>query len=103
MSSIEKKKEGILPSSNPSPTPTPGSQQRNNKVWLVVICFLVSQLPFLHFWYPFDQSSSNTCPQAGVLIPEKNAKVWTELNDKIGSGAFKKTAIDWLAGAIRIP
>lgn len=110
------KKEGILPSSNPSPTPVPSSKQRS-KVWLkLVVCLFVSRFAVLHFWHlASDQfgfisfwnlsnrSPPNNCPQAGALIPEKNGKVWIDLNDKIGSAAFKQTAIDWLAGAIRIP
>lgn len=106
-SSIEKEK-GILPSSNPSPTPTPApeSQQRKNKnVWILLICFLVFRATYSHFWHAFDTAPppSNNCPQADVLIPEKNGEIWTELNDKIRSAAFKQTAIDWLAGAVRIP
>ena len=106
-SSIEKKEKGILPSSNPSPTPAPKSQQRKNKnVWIILICFLVFRATYSHFWHATDKapwSPSNNCPQADVLIPEKNGEIWTEVNDKIGSAAFKQTAIDWLAGAVRIP
>jgi Gly-Xaa carboxypeptidase len=107
--SIEKKEKGILPSSNPSPTPAPKSQQRKNKnewIAVVMICFLVSRTIYLHFWHATDnapRTPSNNCPQADALIPEKNGEIWIELNDKIGSAAFKQTAIDWLAGAVRIP
>lgn len=75
----------------------------NNAVWaLVVLGFIVFRFTFLHDLHPIDQSSNN-CPQAAVLIPAKNGKIWTKLNDKIDSAAFKQTAIDRLAGAVRIP
>jgi Gly-Xaa carboxypeptidase len=101
--SIEKKEEDILPSSISSPTPLP---KHKNKIWVVIICFIVFRSTYLHFWHPTDKSPwtpSNNCPQADILIPEKNGKIWTEQNVKIGSAAFEKIAIDWLAGAIRIP
>ena len=110
-SSIEKKEKGILPSSNPSPTPTPKTHQRKNKnVWIAVVifcCFVFrATVTYLNFWRATDkapQTPSNNCPQADVLIPEKNGEIWTELNEKMGSAAFKQTAIDWLAGVVRIP
>ena len=106
-SSIEKKGDSVLPSSNPSPTPAPKLQQRKN-VWIqvAIICFIVFRSTYLYFWHATDKASwtpSNNCPQADVLIPEKNGEIWSELNDKIGSAAFKQTAIDWLTGAVRIP
>ena len=48
-------------------------------------------------------SGEPACPQADVLTPTKNADIWTALNDKIGTPAFKTSAIDWLAGAVRVP
>lgn len=108
-SSIEKRGNGILPSSNPSPTLAPKSQQRKNNffgIGAVIICFLVFRATYLHFWHATDKAPrtpSNYCPQANVLIPKKNGEIWTELNDRIDSAAFKQTAIDWLAGAVRIP
>ena len=106
-SSMEKKEKGILPSSNPSSTPPSKSHQRKNKnfwIGVVIICFLVFRA--YHVWNATGKTPrtpSDNCPQADVLIPEKNGEIWTELNDKIGSAAFKQTAIDWLAGAVRIP
>jgi Gly-Xaa carboxypeptidase len=105
---MEEKENSILPSSTPSSTPPPKSHQRKNKnVWVevVIICFLVFRATY-HFWNATDKTPrtpSDNCPQADVLIPEKNGEIWTELNNKIGSAAFKQTAIDWLAGAVRIP
>lgn len=48
-------------------------------------------------------SGEAACPQADVLTPTKNADVWTALNDKIGTPAFKTSAVDWLSGAVRVP
>ena len=101
MSSSTKTKEGaILPSSSPSPIPLP---KRKNGIWAVIICFIIFRSTYLHFWHKSSWTPSNNCPQADILIPEKNGQVWSELNVKIGSAAFKQTAIDWLAGAVRIP
>ena len=107
-SSIEKEK-GILPSSNPSPNPAPKCQRQKNKhIWIgvVIYCFIVFRATYLHFWHATDKAPgtpSNNCPQSDVLTPEENGEIWTELNEKIGSAAFKQNAIDWLAGAVRIP
>ncbi|KAF9011801.1 carboxypeptidase S [Cyathus striatus] len=43
------------------------------------------------------------CIQASVLIPEKNTKLWGAVNGKISTEEYKRQAIDWLAGAIKIP
>jgi len=43
------------------------------------------------------------CTQADVLTPDKNANLWNELNEKIGTPAFETSAINWLAGAVRVP
>lgn len=106
MSSSIEKKENIVQSSNLSdPTQSPKSQ-RHNKLWLVLVCFIVFRSVYIHLWNPthkLSRTPSNNCPQADILIPEKNGKFWSELNVKIGSAAFKQTAIDWLAGAVRIP
>lgn len=106
MSSSIKKEKGILPSSNLSPTPAPTkSQRRKHIVWVqvAIICFIVFRSTYLYFCHATDKGPSNNCPQADVLMPEKNGEIWTKLNDRIGSATFKQTAIDWLAGAIRIP
>src|SRR5271155_6171590 len=59
MSSSIAKEEGILPS---SPTLAPKLQRRNNKIWVVILCFLIYQLTVLHFWHPTEQSPSPNCP-----------------------------------------
>jgi hypothetical protein len=43
------------------------------------------------------------CAQADVLTPDKNADLWNEVNEKIGTPAFETSAINWLAGAVRVP
>ncbi|KAF9011800.1 hypothetical protein BDQ17DRAFT_1420214 [Cyathus striatus] len=42
------------------------------------------------------------CPQAEVLIPQKNNEYWNAANSLISTNEFKQKAIDWLGGAIRI-
>lgn len=46
-------------------------------------------------------SEADICPQVSELIPR--AALWKTLGDTYGTEAFKKRAVDWLAGAVRIP
>ncbi|KAF8998623.1 carboxypeptidase S [Hymenopellis radicata] len=43
------------------------------------------------------------CPQVGAVYPEKNAELYNAMSNVIGTEAFKDKAIDWLAGAVRVP
>ena len=47
--------------------------------------------------------TTNYCPQSDVLVPEKNSGFWSDLTESVGSDAFKTKAIDWLAGAVKVP
>ncbi|KAJ8521566.1 hypothetical protein ONZ45_g1729 [Pleurotus djamor] len=46
---------------------------------------------------------SSQCYQASELIPATNAEVWTGMGSTIDTEAFKTQAINWLAGAVRVP
>ena len=43
------------------------------------------------------------CPQADVLAPDAHRVLWDSMNAKISSPEFHASAVDWLAGAVRIP
>jgi hypothetical protein len=38
-----------------------------------------------------------------ALVPVAHAPLWDTLNAKIGTPAFETSAVDWLAGAVRVP
>ena len=43
------------------------------------------------------------CPQADQLIPVKNSDLYEEFGSLIDTHSYKQRAIDWLAGAVKIP
>lgn len=49
------------------------------------------------------QVSEPLCPQAAELVPKKNEKLWDSLSERFTTDDFEARAIDWLAGAVRIP
>lgn len=49
------------------------------------------------------KSAAALCPQATAAYPVKHAALWEDLHAKIGTDAFKTNAIDWLAGAVKVP
>ncbi|KIY67415.1 carboxypeptidase S [Cylindrobasidium torrendii FP15055 ss-10] len=48
-------------------------------------------------------SLEDRCPQSSPLIPAGNKETWDDIRDLVGSDNFKTKAIDWLAGAVKIP
>ncbi|KAJ7760621.1 hypothetical protein DFH07DRAFT_957457 [Mycena maculata] len=57
------------------------------------------------FWVFFGQQLSvkGSCPQVDALLPTQNAHVWERTRAQMATGVFKARAVDWLAGAVRIP
>lgn len=51
----------------------------------------------------FSKPSDDLCPQAAPLTPSKYKDVWEDLGSMYGTDDFKMKAVDWLAGAVRIP
>jgi Gly-Xaa carboxypeptidase len=110
------KKEGILPSTNPQEAPDAERQAAVEKLKAKYrsrpkfILFLITYLG-VHFVYEAYKwveavgigDNAPRCAQADVLTPDKNANLWNELNEKIGTPAFETSAINWLADAVRIP
>ncbi|KDQ26797.1 hypothetical protein PLEOSDRAFT_1043178 [Pleurotus ostreatus PC15] len=43
------------------------------------------------------------CFQANELTPDKHGDLWADIGSTISTDAFKTKAIDWLAGAVRVP
>ncbi len=48
-------------------------------------------------------NKAEMCLQVGAVYPEKNAELYNEMSNVIGTERFKDKAIDWLAGAVRVP
>jgi Gly-Xaa carboxypeptidase len=56
------------------------------------------------YTYHFDTfDGAPACPQATPLAPQKNGDLWGAMNRKIGSPAFKGSAVQWLSGAVQVP
>ena len=56
------------------------------------------------YTYHFDTfDGAPACPQATALAPQKNGELWDAVNKKIGSPAFKGSAVQWLSGAVQVP
>jgi len=71
--------------------------------WL--LCILLLNILILRFYERNNHPIVATprCPQAEMLLPKKNAEVWDHMNKRIDTPAFKTSAVDWLAGAVRVP
>ncbi|KAJ7281792.1 hypothetical protein C8J57DRAFT_1298553 [Mycena rebaudengoi] len=52
--------------------------------------------------HPSNLAAAN-CPQVDVLLPKRDAELWERVGDLIGTDDFKTKAINWLAGAVRVP
>ena|SRR6267154_4459947 len=50
-----------------------------------------------------QQVNADICPQVSELNPKSNGALWKTLDDTYGRDAFKMRAVDWIAGAVRIP
>ncbi|KAJ7597918.1 hypothetical protein C8J56DRAFT_921402, partial [Mycena floridula] len=54
-----------------------------------------------HGQHSWSSNEQHSCPQADVLAPK--AEIWAALNESIATAEFQSRAIEWLAGAVRIP
>ncbi|KAG1746627.1 uncharacterized protein EDB91DRAFT_1118030 [Suillus paluster] len=50
-----------------------------------------------------QNNNAEICPQVSELVPKSNGALWKTLGDTYETDAFKTRAVDWLAGAVRIP
>lgn len=53
--------------------------------------------------YGKHRKTTHVCPQADDLTPQVNSDLWHDVSQVIGTDAFKTRAIDWIAGAVRVP
>ena len=110
------KKEGLLPSTAPQGPPAAPHQtaleklkanyRSRPKFLLILITYLAVRVVYEGYnWVDTFGKADNgpRCVQADVLTPNKNADLWDALNEKIGTPAFETSAINWLAGAVRVP
>jgi len=96
----------------PSPPPAAPSRKPRSR-WLslaAVVFFAVYafRAPIFSFLGETLDSlrpipDSNLCPQSGALYPSKNGELWKSLHDTFSTDGFQQRAVDWLAGAVRIP
>ncbi|KAG2364099.1 hypothetical protein BDR07DRAFT_1482813 [Suillus spraguei] len=54
-------------------------------------------------YHSHQEVNADICPQVSELIPKSNGALWKALGDTYETDAFKMRAVDWLAGAVRIP
>ena len=91
----------------PLATPVPSTKKARFGKFLILL--VGSTLCILKLVY-FTTSSTyllgetHFCPQSDVLVPEKNIELWNDLTTTIGSSNdFQMKAVDWLAGAVKVP
>ncbi|KAF4569828.1 hypothetical protein EYR40_008808 [Pleurotus pulmonarius] len=92
------------------PAPLLGSRAKPSRPWRRLLVFTVACgyallsvtrrefSPLKH-----GHRDEDLCFQANELIPDKNGDLWTDVGSTISTDAFKTKAIDWLAGAVRVP
>ena len=102
------------------PPPVEGTTNRSRVFRRLSIFTALSCILFLSakYWLPvsgfegckhlfrapkYVKHDKNLCPQFDVLTPEKNRLVWEALGNTYGTEEFKLRAVDWLAGAVKVP
>jgi len=105
----EKSKSLLLPA--PLPPAVTGSQRlgvnsRNVSSSLLLFLLIyfawvtlgvVSEFPSFFNNISIDKGST-ICPQANVLIPERNGHLWRVLSEIYRTDGFQRKAIEWLGG-----
>ena len=119
-SKSEREKHSVLPSTAPQaqrPHAHAAFSRFRCTSWVVLLLFSfacvyttfthgrtnVSALLPLFPYSVVPADSAPLCPQAAPLLPTANAELWEGLSETFKSDAFLDRAIDWLAGAVRIP
>ncbi|KAF8624386.1 hypothetical protein AX17_007148, partial [Amanita inopinata Kibby_2008] len=76
---------------------------------LIALCLAACAFTFIQVAisdavFPFNVNEDvDLCPQAEVLVPERNGELWNSVGETIGTDIFKTRAIDRLAGAVKVP
>ena len=90
----------------PLATPVPSTKKaRFGKVLILLVGITLCALKLVYFTTSstYLLGDTNFCPQTDVLVPEKNNELWNGLIATTGSNGFQTKAVDWLAGAIKVP
>ncbi|KAG6821197.1 hypothetical protein H0H93_004017 [Arthromyces matolae] len=53
--------------------------------------------------FDMNDFTPSQCAQADVRTPVKNGDLWDSLSSTIGTNAFRSKAVEWIAGAVRVP
>ncbi|KAJ7650979.1 hypothetical protein FB45DRAFT_889258 [Roridomyces roridus] len=69
----------------------------------LLLCLRLQLYPVLSFLEPHTAPPVQACPQVDSLVPKINEAIWEGTLQATASDSFKARAVDWLAGAIRIP
>ncbi|CAA7262813.1 unnamed protein product [Cyclocybe aegerita] len=70
--------------------------------WVVMSLYACARLVNNFDWFS-SKKFEPQCPQSAVLTPKKNWEVWEVLNTQISTLDFQESAVNWLAGAVRVP
>jgi hypothetical protein len=99
---------GLLPSKFPVSRPPRVSMNRRVGLLILILTSVLSIFYIQGSWLQRTDSNledflSSTCPQTQALIPQKNEKLWETVGGTFGEESFKSQAVEWLAGAVRVP
>ena len=85
--------------------PTYPRDPRRNKCYALCALIFCALVWNVVAYEPLDKllEAEHLCSQVEVIYPQKNAALWKDLQDLIGTDAFAGKAVDWLAGAVKVP
>ncbi|KAF9485495.1 carboxypeptidase S [Pholiota conissans] len=92
-----------------APAPHPGLRKKHPKIFAGLMVYILFRLGYeahRSFYEHHDHAGATgaqACVQADVLAPVEHAPLWDTLNAKIGTSSFESSAVNWLAGAVRVP
>lgn len=99
-----------LPLSSLPVSETPNKRQLPVKRIAILSIVALSFCTFKAWKYDFmpscvghHKASEPLCPQVQEIVPQKNEELWDSLSQQFTTNDFEGRAIDWLAGAVRIP
>ena len=86
-------------------TSVPSAKKARFGKVLILVGITLSILNLVYFTTlsTYLLGDTNFCPQTDVLVPEKNNNLWNDLTATIGSNGFQTKAVEWLAGAVKVP
>lgn len=108
----DKNEAGPLLPSATSLNPKPRFKHRKTRIFILSVAFGYMLIKPIYdicqaFYSAHDEyaggADGQACAQVDALAPVAHAPLWGTLNAKISTPAFEKSAVDWLAGAVRVP